>query len=888
MPTDDGAPEPLPAPTAPNFRATLLTQAVRVLCKAVSVVVLARLVSPADHGLFAMAASVTYLLVLFRDLGLGTAAVQARELTEEQRTTLLWLHVGLGAVLTVATVVLVPGAAAFFQEARIQPLLAVMSVSFLLIGLNAWPRVLLFRDLRIAEVSRLETWAAVGGTLAMLLAGVAGAGAYSFAVFLLVSEAIALLAAWRICRWRPSAPARWASVRPLVHTGASLTGYNLLVYVAQQIDTLLMGKWFGALSLGLYSRPNQLLALPTLHLATPLTQVLLATLAREPPSSPAFARHVRETANLIAHLTLPLAVVCAVLPHEVVRLVLGTAWPDAAPLLRWLAASAAVSYLTATLYAVGVASGHARRLAVMAAVSLLTITCGVWVGRRYGPMGFAAGLAAANLALFVPRLWWGIHGTPVRLPDYFAAFFGPFGLGLALAGGMVAGREFAGPINWLERLGVALLGGAVAAGLLAALWPRLRTELRNVWRLRPRLGNRSEAESGEVAANDSDPLVAPAVPCRSAQRGSGDDAPAVPRTGMRVGLDTNGVYVSRAGVARYVRGLTRGLAQTDTPGLDVFPLAWEVENFAFRQPARMLKTAYREFYWGPVVAPRILRERQADLLHSTSSLFIRRPAGVRHVVTLHDLSLSRHPERFRPWQIRSWHRRVPVILAADRVICISRFTADESIQLLGLPAAKIDIVYNGCDWHEDERPLTESPPDCAVPGEFHLFVGSLEPGKNLHLLRAAYAAAAVRGRRLPPLLIVGVRREGVAHEGEPPGDWHFLGWQPDAVLLYLYRRAHALVFPSIYEGFGLPVIEAMALGCPVICSPTASLPEVAGDAAFMGPLEATWYADAMELLVAQPALRADFIARGRVNARRFSWRRCATETAAVYGNALRH
>jgi alpha-1,3-rhamnosyl/mannosyltransferase len=165
-------------------------------------------------------------------------------------------------------------------------------------------------------------------------------------------------------------------------------------------------------------------------------------------------------------------------------------------------------------------------------------------------------------------------------------------------------------------------------------------------------------------------------------------------------------------------------------------------------------------------------------------------------------------------------------------------------------------------------------------------VGSLEPGKNLKLLKEAYLLAEMKNRRLPPLLIVGARWQGVATEGAQPRGWHYLGRQPDEVLLYLYRHALALLFPSIYEGFGFPVIEAMAQGCPVVCSPTSSLPEVAGDAAMMVPLTASHYVDAMRALMKKPDVRAGLISRGREQARKFTWRRCAEETVAVYHKVM--
>ena len=356
---------------------------------------------------------------------------------------------------------------------------------------------------------------------------------------------------------------------------------------------------------------------------------------------------------------------------------------------------------------------------------------------------------------------------------------------------------------------------------------------------------------------------------------------------MRVALDTNGLYTTQAGVARYLRGLTRGLARLDAADAQIQPLAWEVENFTYEQPQRAARTFYREFVWAKWVAPRRIAEMAAELLHSTAALFVVPPRAVRQVITLHDLAWWRYPERFRAWQRWSGKNHGRRILRADRVICISQFTADEAMQLLGLPAARIDVIPNGCDFHADEPAPPEQLPEVNIPSEFFLFVGSLEPVKNLSLLKAAYELGTAQGRTLPPLVIVGARWEGVATEGVPPENWIYLGRQPDGVLVHLYRRALALVFPSKYEGFGLPVAEAMALGCPVICAPVASLPEVGGAAAYFTELFPEAYLESLLRLSRDLSLREELIQKGRIQAAKFSWRRCAEQTLETYRHTLK-
>jgi glycosyltransferase involved in cell wall biosynthesis len=355
---------------------------------------------------------------------------------------------------------------------------------------------------------------------------------------------------------------------------------------------------------------------------------------------------------------------------------------------------------------------------------------------------------------------------------------------------------------------------------------------------------------------------------------------------MRIVVDTNAHYTSRAGVDRYLQQLLKALRSLNPTDLQLGELDWPVENLSYQQPLRALKTAFRELIWAPFVAPRLLQRQSPDLFHSTSGILVNPPRAIKHVVTLHDLAVLRFPDRFRPWHRRATTRRLKRLFQADRIICISRFTANEAMELLGLPPAKLEVVYNGGNSFESPLEGTEAPPVAPVPPEYLLFVGSLEPGKNLRLVRETYEPAARSRIALPPLVIVGARWEGTHNEGQPPTDWHYLGRQPDPVLVYLLRRALALVFPSKYEGFGIPVIEAMSLNCPVLCSRVASLAEIGGSAVMYAQQTPEEYLKALQRLVNDSGLRRQMAQQGREQARQFSWRRCAEETLAVYRSVI--
>lgn len=351
---------------------------------------------------------------------------------------------------------------------------------------------------------------------------------------------------------------------------------------------------------------------------------------------------------------------------------------------------------------------------------------------------------------------------------------------------------------------------------------------------------------------------------------------------MKVAVDTNGIYVTKAGTSRYIEGLLRGFRQLNSSDCNISTVAWPVENLGYRQPVRMLKTFYREFIWAKFMAPALLRKSGAFLYHATSSLMVTPPEGIAWAATLLDVAVLRHPERFRRWHLQRTVRNLRKLRKVDRITAISRFTADEAINLLGLPSKKLEVIHIGCDFHPDEPSPLEQPPPEKLPAEFFVFVGSLEPGKNLALLSSVYHLAEKRGIAMPPLVIVGARWQGVTAEQDPPKDWHYLGHIPDSQLVYLYRRALALVFPSKYEGFGLPVVEAMALGCPVICSSVASLPEVAGEAALFSEMTPESYLATMRQLIESPSRRGDVIQAGKAQASKFSWKKCAKETLGFY------
>ncbi len=356
---------------------------------------------------------------------------------------------------------------------------------------------------------------------------------------------------------------------------------------------------------------------------------------------------------------------------------------------------------------------------------------------------------------------------------------------------------------------------------------------------------------------------------------------------MRIGIDVSILSTRLTGIGYFALSLVRSLAGLREsaqwvllgapPQFKGLPTG---ENVLIHD-ARNLK-GVRRAIWQQMELPRLAMRYDLDVLHCPD---FSRPlkSSVPVVNTIHDLSYY-SPYAYFSLGSRIYKRSLTRVAMkkSAAIVAVSKFTRDEIMQRFGLDEDKISVIYHGVDLPSEGEALQAGAP-------FVLYVGTLEERKNVPTLIRGFSLARAQSHFPHRLILAGKRgrrftRIQAAIENSPYGkDIEVRGYVSRHEILALYQEADAFVLPSFYEGFGLPILEAMAAGTPVVCSRAASLPEVAGDAAeYFDPSNAEELGMVLAKVLGSPELRAEMKRKGRERAKQFSWDECARRYLKAY------
>jgi PST family polysaccharide transporter len=462
-----------------SARATAFTagaQAVSAVLRMAATVVLARLLTPEDYGLFGMVTMLVAFISLFNDFGLSMATIQKEDLTHAEASTLFWVNIGVSSALAILLISLSPLVVWFYREPRLLWLNVVLALSLVPGGLRVQHGAIIRRQMRFGVLAVVDLIALVVGissgiTLAWLRRDYWGLAAMHWGTCL-----TACIGTWLICDWRPSMPGRLAAVGSQLQFGTRFTGSLVLQFLTGNLDNVLIGRYWGAAQLGLYARAYQLLLLPVQQVSVPVMTVATPALSRLQAESERFRHYYCRALNLMAFAIFPLIAVMAALAHEAVLLLLGPSWNAAATIFQALAIAGVVEPFMSSASWIMVATGRTDRLFYWSLWSSPAIVLSFVVGLPWGGLGVAIAYASARCLLIIPSLWFALRGTQVSLADVHAAVWRPLCLSAALLATVLSARSVVSDWSPGGIVSISLSTGVVVSLAVLGLWPRARAE----------------------------------------------------------------------------------------------------------------------------------------------------------------------------------------------------------------------------------------------------------------------------------------------------------------------------------------------------------------------------------------------------------------------------
>ena len=422
--------------TARGGLVSLTAQAARLALRLGSLMILSRLLDKQDFGLVGMVNAFTGFLGLFKDAGLSMASVQSASLSNAQMSMLFWVNLTIGGILAVATALLAPALALFYGEPRLFWVAIVLSLGFVFSGAAAQHQAILTRQMRFAALNIIEIISLIASIVLGIGMALAGLGYWALVASAVSQSIISAIGQWFTTAWIPGPPKRGAKVRPMLKYGGTLTLNTVVVYLAYNTEKVLLGRFLGAETLGLYGRAYQLINLPTDNLNSTIGSVAFPALCRIQNEPQRLRNYFLKGYKLFLSLVMPITVGCALFAEDIIHVAMGPKWGEAAVIFRLLAPTILVFALINPLAWLMLAIGHAGRSFRISLLIAPVVILGYLIGLPHGARGVAAGFSAAMLLLALPVILWAKHGTLITMSDIWKALLIPFAS--AIAGAAVA------------------------------------------------------------------------------------------------------------------------------------------------------------------------------------------------------------------------------------------------------------------------------------------------------------------------------------------------------------------------------------------------------------------------------------------------------------------
>jgi O-antigen/teichoic acid export membrane protein len=400
--------------------ATMTAQMLKFLSGIAATVVLARLLTPQDYGLAGMVVIFTNFAGMFQYLGLSTATVRWPEISHQQVSVLFWINLTVSTGIMLVAVAAAPLLAWVYHEPRLISITVGYALAILFTGMYIQHYAILVRQMRFSAVAIIEVVATLVGLGSAIVVAVYGAGVWALVLNQLVMTLVEVVGVWIACKWRPGLPKRGTGIRSMLSYGGNLTGFNVMTYCSRNLDNALIGKFWGAYQLGLYSKAYQMLLMPMDQINGPLSSVTVPALSRLADSPDRYRTAYLKILEKIAMVTMPGVAFMIATSDWLVLLLLGADWRETGRIFTLLGMAAIFQPVARAALWLFLTQGRTQELfrwgLIEGSIAMVSIAAGL----PWGATGVAASYALANLCLSTPLLFWYVgRKGPVNAGDFY-------------------------------------------------------------------------------------------------------------------------------------------------------------------------------------------------------------------------------------------------------------------------------------------------------------------------------------------------------------------------------------------------------------------------------------------------------------------------------------
>jgi O-antigen/teichoic acid export membrane protein len=464
-----------------GFAASVAGEGIDFVLRVGSMSILARMLAPEDFGLLTMVMVVTAVVDRLKDLGLTVATIQRKTITHEDVSMLFWINAAGGLAMSLIVAACAYPLALFYNEPRLVPITLLMATTFIWTSLTIQHAALLNRQMKYAHLAAVQISSnALSLAIAIALAW-SGAGYWALLAREALRTVFVAIGVWICLPWIPSLPSRKARVSSMLTFGGDLTAFNLVYFISSSVDKVLIGRLFGAASLGLYRQGAQLALLPAAQLVYPVNNVAQSVLSRLQSDPERYRRSYSKLLMALCAVVMPLMLFLAIFARETILVAFGEKWLPATAILQIMALTSFIETAGSTVGSILLTTGKSRKYLIVGIAASLIMIASFVIGIPWGAEGIAFSHLVVTFLCLVPFLLWSFKDTPITLRLFAASIARPL-LASILMGAVLYSLKAVAIFD--GALATLLLCGSLMPALYFSFWlliPGGRSAMTGVW-----------------------------------------------------------------------------------------------------------------------------------------------------------------------------------------------------------------------------------------------------------------------------------------------------------------------------------------------------------------------------------------------------------------------